>query len=97
MVNVVLVEQEEITGSLNVHQQAAVPRRQISQTGSRYEREPSLSDRHAPAKLYAHYLRGMKPVPNATDLPTQKTDSVRTRTMEDSQSLDSSALGLDAR
>lgn len=73
---IVIVEQEEITGSLNVHQSST--RQQNARLPLRtqdHTRTPFLTDRHGPAKMYAHYLRGTIKM-NTTE-PLRKTDSLR--------------------
>ena len=89
----VLVEQEEITGSLNPHQQMRQPQRITTSAGSAYSRGPSTNDHHAQAKLYAQHLRGMQPHYEA---PIRK-DSLRSRTMDESRSVDRGTYAHDPR
>ncbi|KIW06633.1 uncharacterized protein PV09_02345 [Verruconis gallopava] len=93
---IVLVEKEEITGSLNAHQQARPPHHPVSRNGSqKAEHATTLNESQASAKLYAQYLRGMKPLP-PDPVPSRK-DSVRTRTTVNGRNHDDEVLDFDAR
>ena len=89
------MEHEEITGSLNTHQQHRHWHSRLSYrgpAGEHQQRPPSsLQDRYVPAKMYAQYLRGMKNnkvslIPAATAAVDQtlldRKDSARTRTLD---------------
>lgn len=90
---VILVEHEEITGSLNKHQERRTAPQIPPIPGQVNDREPSLSDHATPAKMYAHYLKDRRPSPSEPG----RSDSMRARRMEDSRSFNSSAMGVDTR
>jgi len=76
---IVIVEQEEITGSLHVHQssmrQPIPSNSKVQAQSADHKRGVPLSDKTGPAKLYAQYLRGTTKA-NTTE-PARRTDSVR--------------------